>query len=552
MFFSSESYGQNIHLKIEGKNDVETKTIDSLGYSTMHKDYQAINSEMDTLKKALFKIGYIENELKQISKTSDSLFNAKIHLNKKYKTLYVYYNKLQVERNLLNLVSDQVHDDYFLLPFNKIEDALSFINLKISENGFPFSKLKLSSIKIFNDHDLKADLIIDSREQKRTIDHIVLKGYEKFPKSYLKYYLKIKPSQSFDLNTIKRKMERLSDLSFASQIKPPEVLFSKDSTSLYMYVEKTQSNTFDGFLGFGTNDDTNKLEFDGYLNLNLTNNLNYGESFKLLYKSDENDQKTFKADLVLPYLFGSPIGVDLQLQIFKKDSSFITTNQSFKLHYQINSKHKIYYGIIKTESNNLLDQGNLNDLADYNTNYYSFAYQFINPQSRLTLFPVNSRVYLETNFGDRKLLLNTERQSQVILDAFKIFNFNAKNSMLLKTNVAALFSDSYLENELFRFGGINSIRGFEENSLFASLYGVLNTEYRYLLSPNIYVHSIIDAAYFENKILHQKEKLFGYGFGFGILTQSGLLRFNYANGKQQGQKFKFSNSKIHISLTASF
>ena len=40
----------------------------------------------------------------------------------------------------------------------------------------------------------------------------------------------------------------------------------------------------------------------------------------------------------------------------------------------------------------------------------------------------------------------------------------------------------------------------------------------------------------ENKIINQKEKLYGLGFGFGILTKAGLLKFNYANGKSENQK----------------
>ncbi len=552
VFLSGKVSGQNIYLKIHGETDRETKTIDSLTYSKINTDYQSITLEIDSVQKALFKIGYIENQLKKIHQTNDSLFTAKIHLKRKFNTIYIYYNKLNVDASVLNLVSDHVFENYFILPFGDIETALNYINSKISEKGFPFSKLKLSNIEVHKENNLKATLVTASKKQKRTINQIILKGYEKFPKSYLNYYLKIKPSQTFDLNEIKRKTERFSDLKFTDQIKPPEVLFSKDSTSLYMYLEKTQSNTFDGFLGFGTNEETGKLEFDGYLNLDLTNNLNFGESFKLLYKSDENDQKTFRTDLTLPYLFKSPIGVDLQLQIFKKDSSFTTTNQLIKLHYQLNSRHKIYSGISKTESNNLLTNGSASNLEDYNTSYFSFAYEFLKPQSYNLLFPVNSRIYLETNFGDRKLSSNSEKQSKISLDAFKIINFNVKNSVSLKINSAMLISDTYLENELFRFGGINSIRGFEENSLIASLYGVLNTEYRYQLSKTIFVHSIIDGAYFENKTLDQKEKLFGYGFGFGILTKSGLLKFNYANGKSQGQKFELSNSKIHISLTANF
>jgi len=115
-----------------------------------------------------------------------------------------------------------------------------------------------------------------------------------------------------------------------------------------------------------------------------------------------------------------------------------------------------------------------------------------------------------------------------------------------------LSSDDYLDNELFRFGGINSIRGFEENSIAANLYGVINTEYRYRLSNSIYVHSVIDAAYFENQLTDSKEKLFGFGFGLGLLTNSGLFRLNYSSGKTENRQFKLSDSKVHVSLTATF
>ena len=412
--------------------------------------------------------------------------------------------------------------------------------------------MKLSNIRIKENNNLVANLIIESQNKERFISSIEIKGYEKFPRSYLKHYLKIRPKQRFNLKTINRKTEQLNDLRFANQIKAPEVLFSKDSTTLYLYLEKAKSNTFDGFLGFGTNEDTGNLEFDGYLNLNLTNNLNFGESFRLLHKSDENDQKTFKIDISLPYLFKSPIGVDLQLQIFKRDSSFTTVNQFAKFHYQINSKHKIYTGLIYSESNNLLNENTVSNILDYKTSYYSLVYEFLSPQNFNLLFPIKTKFYLETNFGKRKLTNEIQNQSQFTIDAFKIFNLNAKNTIYTRLNGATLVSNTYLENELFRFGGINSIRGFEENSLLASLYSVLNTEYRYQLSIGIYINSIIDVSYFENKILDTKEKLYGYGFGFGILTKAGLLRFNYANGKLQNQKFKLSNSKVHISLTTNF
>lgn len=543
---------QNLHLEINGNSDYQTQIIDSTNYLNVHKNFASIKTEVDSIQKLLYKKGYIENEFKSIIKKNDSTFNVQFFLKNKFKTIYINHANSIIDTSILKLISKNVFDDYFILNFEEVETALNFINKKNTEQGLPFSKLSLSNIRVKRNNNLEADLVIVSNEKKRVINAIEIKGYKKFPRSYLKYYLKIKPNQTFNLNAIKRKTERLNDLKFANQIKSPEVLFSKDSTTLYLYLEKAKSNSFDGFLGFGTNEETNNIEFDGYLNLNLTNNLNFGESFRLLYKSDEIDQQTFKADFTLPYLFKSPIGVDLQLQIFRKDSTFTTVNQFAKLHYQINSKHKIYTGILNSESSNLLNENTNLNLVDYNSSYYSFAYEYQNPQNFNSLFPINSKFYIETNFGRRKLLNNSQNQSQFMVDAFKIFNLNIKNSIYSRINGSTLISDTYLENELFRFGGINSIRGFEENSLYASLYGLINTEYRYKLNNLIYIHTITDIAYFENKILNSREKVFGYGFGLGISTKAGLFKLNYANGKLQNQKFKLSNSKVHLSLTTDF
>ena len=434
ILFSNGLFCQILRLKIEGNSKIESSTIDSLNYNKSHVNYLSIKSEMDSIQNVLFKKGYIENELKYINRLNDSLFSAKILLKKKYNTIYIYYNKSYVDFKILNMVSKEVFDDYFKLEFNKVESSLNYINSKISEKGFPFSKLSLSNIEIREDTNLSANLVLEPSEQKRTINDIVIKGYDKFPRSYLKYYLKIKPANTFNLGLIKSKTEKLNDLRFASEAKSPEVLFSKDSTTLYLYINKAKSNSFDGFLGFGTNEKSNKLEFNGYLDLNLTNNLNYGESFKLLYKGEQNDQKTFETNLTLPYLFKSPLGLDLMLRIFKRDSSFTTVNQSAKLNYQINSKHKISAGVLNLQSNNLLQDISTSSIFDYKTSYYALGYQFLNRSSSNLLFPITSFTNLEYNFGKRKQTNAEEKQYLISIDAFKIFNLDQKNSIYIRVN----------------------------------------------------------------------------------------------------------------------
>ncbi|WP_406684794.1 hypothetical protein N1F78_03480 [Seonamhaeicola sp. MEBiC1930] len=552
LLLSGKVFGQNFKLKITGNSPEETLSIDSLNYLKTHKDYISIKAEIDSIQNQLSKKGYIENQLTELKQIKDDTYSATFTLKKKFKLIHIYYNDSLISKSIINLVTKNITEHYFILNFQEIENTLSFLNSKLTEKGNPFSKLKLSEIKLKNSNTLSAKLLISPNEKKRTISKIIIKGYEKFPKSYLKHYLKIKTAQVFDLNKIKNKTENLNNLRFASQTKPPEVLFSKDSSTIYLYLKKEQNNSFDGFLGFGTNEETNKIEFDGYLDFSLINNLDFGESFKLLYKSDKNNQKTFRSNLTLPYIFKTPIGINLSLNIFKKDSSFTTVNQFAKLHYQINSKNKVYSGILYEESNNLLNENNPTSILDYKKNFLSLSYEFTKPIINNRLFPIKSYLYVETNFGNRKSEEQNQKQSLLNIHAYNIFNLNNKNSLYFEINGATINSDSYFENELLRFGGINSIRGFEENSLYATLFGVINSEYRFKLNNSIYLHTVIDAAYYENKILSLSKKLFGYGFGFGINTKSGLFKLNYANGKSEDQQFKLSNSKVHISLTTIF
>jgi outer membrane protein assembly factor BamA len=549
LIFSNQSTAQSIKLIIVGETSEKTNVIDSLGYKKMFENYTTIETEMFLLKNKLNRQGYIDTTIENITKEDDTLFKAQLSLGNRINRIQINYD-LTFNTELLTFIDQTSGDMNFELDILQLETSLEQLNSKIAEKGDPFSTLQLINISKFNSDLIIADLKIVTN-QKRRIDKIIIKGYEKFPQSYLKRFLKLRTGKSFNLNAIKEKVGSLEELRFASQIKDPEVLFTKDSTTLYLYLEKTKTNNFDGFLGFGTNETTNKIEFDGYLDLKLINNLNFGETLNLFYKSDEIDQQTLRVDADLPYLFSSPVGLQVGLNIFRKDSTFLNAKQYAKINYQINAQHRIGAGITSTNSTNLLENDTA-ELNDYNSNYYTLNYNFTQAQFYDPLFPINFQFELSTGFGERTNDLGDQKQSLFNLDTYKIVNLNQKNSIYTRINGAVLTSNDYLDNELFRFGGINSIRGFEENSLVANLYGVINTEYRYRLSNSIYIHTVIDAAYFENQLADSKEKLFGFGFGFGLLTNSGLFRLNYSSGKTENRQFKLSDSKVHLSLTATF
>lgn len=549
LVYALQSNAQTLNLYVSGEDKNKTAIIDSIGYSTSFDNYNGIESELNSLKYRLTRLGFIDTTIDSIIKQNDTLFKASLFLGNKINRIRIVYDS-NFNAELLNFINHTKDENYFELDITELESALKQLNSKIAEQGDPFSTLQLINIYKLNPDLISAQLKIVNNQTRR-IDKIIVKGYEKFPQSYIKRFMKLRTGKTFNLNEIKNKVELLEDLRFANKIKDPEVLFTQDSTTLYLYVEKKQTNNFDGYLGFGTNENTNKIEFDGYLDLRLINNLNFGETLNLFYKSDEIDQQTFRVDADLPYLFGSPVGLQVGLNIFRKDTTFSNAKQYAKINYQINARHRVAAGITSTNSTNLLDN-DTSILNDYKSNYYTLNYNFTEPQFYDPLFPINFWFDLSYGFGDRENDMGNQSQTVFNLDTYKIFNLNPKNSVYTRFNGAILTSDDYLDNELFRFGGINSIRGFEENSLVANLYGVINTEYRYRLSNSIYIHSVLDAAYFENQITDTKEKLFGFGFGLGLLTNAGLFRLNYSSGKSENRQFRLSDSKVHVSLTATF
>ncbi|GAB5401254.1 MAG: membrane protein [Aureisphaera sp.] len=525
--------------------------LDSLQTQTSHQNYKSLSLEIDSLLPRLQKRGFLESRLLSIRKKNDTTHAAKLHLGNRWKFLKIHFEPEQLNLDILSIVSEEVNEDHFVIPMSNAEEVLSYLNKQLSLEGNPFARIALSDITKQDDKTLRANLNILLGPQ-RTLDAIVIKGYEKFPKSFLKYYAGVRTGKTFDRDKITRQNDLLNNLGFVNTLKPPEALFRKDSTSVYFYLEKRNNNLFDGILGFATNPETQKIEFNGYLNLELNNNLNFGEQLLINYKADGREQQNFRVKTVLPYLFKSPFGISGELTIFKRDSTFSTTDQQARFHYQAGPSLSLSTGYRAYESSNLLDEVVAGSpVQDYNSRYALLGVTYRRPQTQ-GFFRTKTLIELNGEVGTRENDAGAQDQFRISGRLSHIFDLNLRNSIYLNSESSVLSSDDYLTNELFRFGGINSIRGFSENSIDASLFSVLNTEYRYLFNGTTYIHSIVDLAYFENNVLNLKEELFSFGLGLGLNTEAGIFRFNIANGISQDQEFKFSNTKIHISLSSRF
>ena len=544
LLISFSAKAQNFYLKIEGKDNAETKVIDSLAYNQRHENAKLAQEETEILLTALQKKGYLEAQALTHIKTNDSTFVYKFSVGQKTNTLYIYTTKLTKEqKELLDIEKDTI-----TIPIEDTEAYMERSILLLEKKGYSISELQLSGYNR-KDKTLSAYLNIKT-EKLRTIDGLVVEGYTKFPEGIRKNILRQYKGKVFNQNNLQRIYRDFNAIRFVNQVRYPEILFKQDTTKVYVYLEKGKPNSFDGFIGF-SNDENSNIIFNGYLDLLLNNVLNSGEKFNLFWKSDGNKQTTFNASIELPYLFKSPIGLKASLRIFKQDSTFQNTVTDLNLGYYFTYNSKLYLGYQQTQSVDIQNQNN-SILSDYTSTFVTTSYEFTNYTPDDFLFPEKTFFTAKGGYGSRKGKTQETQQYFLQFKGFYNFYLNKKNIINLKNETFYLESDSYIINELYRFGGINSVRGFNENSLQANLYTALMTEYRFVLAPNIYVHSITDYGYFQDETSGIKENILGLGFGFGLLTKNGLFNIVYANGSTKGQSIKLSNSIVHLSFKTTF
>ncbi len=538
---------QEFSLQIIGNSKKETTIIDSLNYQSKHVNLNSIQQEVDIALKKISTLGYIDVKLLFSNKVNDSTFLSKITLGKQIKKIRITIKDLET-LELLRLKKNTLE-----IPYPAIESFLEQTLHLLEEKGYSFAKVKLNSINR-EQYQLSAELEVQ-KNSIRKINTIVIKQSEKnkFPKGHLTQINRKYKNTLFNLKSLEQIRRDFEKFTFVNQLKYPELLATKDTTRVYVYLERKNSNTFDGFIGFNNNE--TRFTLNGYLDIQLENILAKGEQIHVFWKSDGNDQKTFNASFELPYLFNSPIGMQTELQIFRQDTTFQNTKTTVGLHYILKNNSKIKLGYRTTQSSVI--QNNNMSIEGFNSTFITLGYENNNVILVKNKFRTSLSNITTIGSGKRLITIDTNtpgKQFQIDLKNKLLFKINNKHSLYIDNQNHYLLSDEYVENELYRFGGFNSIRGFRENSIAAYLLTTFLTEYHYALTPKLYVHSILDLAYFETSLNNfpKKNNLTGLGFGIGVQTNNGLLRIAVANGTVNAQNIKTENTILHLSYSIKF
>lgn len=533
---------QNLYLAFKSVDTTNDSLVNSYQSKHSFKDFKSLKNYADKILINLQQKGYFNLRNKSIEALNDTLFSQTIQLNKRYRIIQLKnYSKLS---KVFEELSPHINID-------NLENLLNSMLNKLSQEGKPFSQVKFEDITFSQKDTVKANLVL-SQSNKRTLDEIVIRGYDNFPTAFLKNYSKLKTGLNFNREKLIEKSNRIEELPFVNQTKTPQVQFTPDSTKLFLYLERAQANSFDGFIGFN-NTEENNFQVNGNIDLKLINNFNSGEEINLQYKNDGNAQEWFDVGVRLPYLFKTKFSIEARLNLFKQDSTFSNSTQQFKVDYQIGQQLNLGFKTTFQTSTNLLDSLNLQeDIQDYKKSQYGIEMVYQTAKSYSKLFLSNQYINLSFGLGQRKTSNHVESQEFINLKLRQILKLSKRQYAFVGLNAGYLNTNRFISNELFRFGGINSMRGFAENRFFTNFYGTLQTEYRFILGSNLYIHSVLDYGFYENEIDNFNENLYSIGMGFGLETQAGILRLIFANGGSSNQNIAFRNTQIHLKFISVF
>lgn len=437
-------------------------------------------------------------------------------------------------------------------------------------HGYPFARLRYDHFA-FDDGLVTAELLLETGN-KITIDSVIVRGNSKLTRAYLYSYLSIRPGDLYNESLIRKIPARVKELPMVTETRPFQVAFTEQTARVVLYHDNKKASQIDGIIGLQPDyNNTGKVQLTGDLRLRLLSSFGHGELFDLNWRQPAPQTQDLKVRINYPFIFSTPFGLEGELAIFKKDTSYLEVVLGAGVQFLL-SGGSYLKALVRNKKSSLLsttayeNSTVLPPFADVSITSYGLSYKSLNLDYR---FNPRSGYSLEcaATAGNKNISKNGNLNPEVYdsLD-LKSVQYNGsfqldwylpvfrRNVLLTGISVAGIGGEELFENELLRFGGLRTLRGFDEESLLASAFSIVNLEFRYILEQNSNLFVFVNGAWYERNTREEYVSDMPVGFGGGITfeTKLGIFSISYALGSEFGNAVQFKSAKVHFGLVNYF
>ena len=433
---------------------------------------------------------------------------------------------------------------------------------QLEDIGYPFAKVNLDSVEIIN-NCIDASVNIN-KGSRIIIDTIYLKGDARITPKKIAALINLRKGEPYSESTIKRIDSRLKQQAYLNIIKPSEVEFLNHKARVYCYLSNRPISRFFGLAGFYSDKTDGKIKLNGDINLSLVNSLKSGEKLNFTWSAPGKGTQNLNINVDLPYIFGWQVGVVSSLSLYRRDSTYITFNPklSFSLFATNGGRFLLNLDYKKTSytSNSLLRQtqyGNSTALL------YGLGYEY-SSFDNVTLPTRGILIKSILNTGSRNLNQGNSSTSNLIDGELLAEGFIPiyENRFILglrsNSKIRAIYntkeSTMLFENEMYRVGGMGTIRGFNQESILSSAYSIATAEFHLRMSEGSGIYLFADKAFVKAyEFGHSNDRWpLGLGIGLNMVTKAGLFNLSYALGQGFGQSLGTRDAKVHFGISAFF
>jgi outer membrane protein assembly factor BamA len=494
-------------------------------------------------------------------------------------TATVYWEKVTTDENI-PFAWQQVIQRAVKQVLGKPVDSLSMQTLvqptlrKAQNQGYPFASLQLHQVDFPTPSAMQASLLFNPGPLV-TFDTVVVVGDIKIAPWFLGTYLGFNKGRAFSAKTEgqlfnQHKVDKagviLGQLPYLTVEKPPEVFFEYDKAYVKLFLKERKAGQVDGFVGLqSANAPGARTTLTGQFALSLQNLFGQGKSFSARWQRIKPESPLYELSYGHPMLFKLPVDLRVHLFSLKEDTLFFNLTQQAGLQYRLGPYGKMGLAY-HAQSTRGLSQQQPADLperqsAGLQTRSVGWQYQFNRtddfffPRKGLALQVqalTGTKRITSLNLPDS--LPGSTRHSQLFFNVQGYVPLGQKSTLQLKNQSGTIISPVLFANDLHRLGGLNSLRGFNENTFFTSAWTVQTIEYRFYWEAGSYFLLFSDQAILQQQVLNTRatQTPWGLGAGLSLGTKSGLFSLVYSIGRNSGEAFQWNRAKIHFGFVSIF
>lgn len=431
---------------------------------------------------------------------------------------------------------------------NEIELKL----FELAEEGFPFAN---AEIKLFDpDHEnCSVSVEVELRtEEKAEAADIFFSGAETNSRDYLRRISRFRSGQLITPDYLQFLRANLNGTELFNAVGEGRVFLREGEPVIVFEVQERSLNQFDGLLGY-VPDASGNGQIVGDVELSLWNVISQGNGFDLRYQRLRPETSQLNVGISQDWFRNIPVGISAGFQLYQNDTTYQARDLDLAGYYRLNSVFKLIGGVgfqSTTSGNNVPTIVE----PDGQKRTARLGFEYVN-LDRYDVPTSGNSVRLVFGIANKDIADDSSTaftQNVLEFTARNYFPIFDQSVIAISLHGFLLESERVTTNDLIRFGGANSFRGYAEDQFRAGRLFWGDLEYRFLLNRSSYLFGFGAAGgYHRPKLLTEMNNdfqitkyLFSTGFGLSYQTQIGRLKFTYAISPEES----LGNGKVHFGI----